>query len=209
MDRRAFLGTLGLLTAPLAAEAQPRANKQRIVVLSLSSPPEHARALEDGLRALGYVPGATITIEHRSAISEAPQLPVIAEEAIASRPDVIAAIGTTAALSARRVTRDIPIVTVAGDIVAAGLVANLGRPEGNVTGLSFFAVDLLLKRLEVLRAAARARGIEVREVLLARFEDVTPVFAQRRDSRETLILCSHLSSTLGRQRSVALPPSIV
>ncbi len=126
------------------------------------------------------------------------------------RPQIIVAIGTAAAIAAQQATKDLPIVAVTGDIVAAGLVANLGRPEGNVTGLSFFAVDLMLKRFDLLmelapqirrltvivespphptqikglaalRTNARKRGVEVLEAPLARAEDVKAVFVKLRE----------------------------
>jgi putative tryptophan/tyrosine transport system substrate-binding protein len=211
MDRRRFLLTslAGALAAPRAAEAQGLAGMPRIVVLSLSSPADHVRAFEEGLRTLAYIPGTTITIDHRSAEGHAARLPALARDAMGLHPQVIVAIGTTAATAAQQATKELPIVAVTGDIVAAGLVASMGRPEGNVTGLSFFAVDLMLKRfdllmelapqirrltvlvqspphqtqtkgLPILRSAARKRGVEVRESF-ARVEDVKEVFVKLRE----------------------------
>jgi len=215
----AVIFTFSLTLAPLVVEAQRLAGMPRIVVLSLSSPADHVRAFEEGLRALGYTPGTTITIDHRSAEGHAAKLPALARDALGLHPQVIVAIGTTAATAAQQATKDLPIVAVTGDIVAAGLVANMGRPEGNVTGLSFFAVDLMLKRfdllmelapqirrltilvqspphrtqttgLPVLRSAAGKRGVEVREVF-ARVEDVKAIFAKLREPTvEGLLLWS-------------------
>jgi putative ABC transport system substrate-binding protein len=168
------------------------------------------RAIEEGLRTLGYTPGTTIAIDHRSAKAAPAALTTLAREAVGLHPQVIVAIGATAAIAAQQATKDLPIVVVTGDIVAAGLVANLGRPEGNVTGLSFFAMDLILKRFDLLmelapqirrltvifesppnpiqakglvalRTAARKRRIEVREAPLAKVEDVKAVFAKLRE----------------------------
>jgi putative ABC transport system substrate-binding protein len=208
---------LGLVLAPFVADAQQSAGLPRIVVLSLSSPPDHARALEESLRALGYVPGKTIAIDHRSAEARAATLPALATEAVVLQPRIIVAIGTTAAIAARRATKEVPIVTVAGDVTAAGLVANLRRPEANVTGLSFFNVDLMLKRFELLmelapqvrrltvfsqspatptqakaidalRPAARKRGVEVREVPLADVEEMKAALARLRRSAMDAVL---------------------
>jgi putative ABC transport system substrate-binding protein len=218
ISRRVLLGTLTLL-APLAAVAQQRASPPRIVVLSLSSPPDVVRALEEGLRTFGHIPGATITIDHRSAEAHAVALAALATEAVALHPQAIVAIGATAAIAARKATTDVPIVTVTGDITAAGLVANLRRPEGNVTGLSFFNVDLTVKRFEVLmelapqvrrlavlaqspptptltkalsalRATAKTRGVEVREVPVARAEEVKATFARLREQAVDAVLLS-------------------
>jgi len=124
------------------------------MVFSLSSPPDHVRAFEEGLRALGYTPGTTIVVDQRSAEGRAATLPALAREVVALHPQVIVAIGTTAAIAAQQATKDLPIVAVTGDIVAAGLVGNLARSEGNVTGLSFFAGDLMLKRFDLLMELA-------------------------------------------------------
>jgi putative ABC transport system substrate-binding protein len=177
------------------------------------------RAFEESMRTLGYIPGATIAIDYRSAEARASTLPAVTREAVGLRPQVIVAIGTTAAIAARQATTDIPIVAVTGDITAAGLVVNLRRPEGNVTGLSFFNVDLTLKRFEVLmelapqirrlavlvqspptptlttalaalRATAQKRAVEVREVPLTRFEEVKAAFARLREQAVDGVLLS-------------------
>ena len=77
-------------------------------------------AFEDGLRTLGHVPGATITIEYRSAEARAPTLPAMAMEAVGLHPQIIVAIGTTAAIAARQATANIPIVTVSGTLRSPG-----------------------------------------------------------------------------------------
>ena len=211
---------VSLMLAPLAVEAQRIAGIPRIVVLSLSSPDDQIRAFEEGLRTLGYTPGVTIAIDHRSAKAARAALATLAREAVGLRPQVIVAIGSTAAIAAQQATKDLPIVAVTGDIVAAGLVANLSRPEGNVTGLSFFGMELMLKRFDLLmelapqirrltvvlesppnptqskglaalRTAARKRRVEVREAPLAKADDVKAVFAKLRESSvDGLILLS-------------------
>jgi ABC-type uncharacterized transport system substrate-binding protein len=92
ISRRVLLGALTLaILPPSAAGALPR-----IVVLSLSSPPDDARAFEEGLRTLGHAPGTTVAIDHRSAEGRAATLPTLAREAVGLHPQVIVAIGTTA-----------------------------------------------------------------------------------------------------------------
>jgi putative ABC transport system substrate-binding protein len=77
-------------------------------------------------------------------------LPALAAEAVSLSPNAIVAVGTKAAKAAQQSTSDIPIVAVSGDLVTPGLVKNISRPEGNITGFSFFTMELAVKRLELL-----------------------------------------------------------
>jgi putative tryptophan/tyrosine transport system substrate-binding protein len=106
------------------------------------------------LRDLGYVPGRTITIDFRCH-PKAQDMRVIAAEAVKARADVIV-VGTPAmAMAARTVTGEVPIVCGScGDPIENGLVANLARPGGNVTGLASLSAELMGKRLEVARELA-------------------------------------------------------
>jgi putative ABC transport system substrate-binding protein len=158
MDRLTFIGTLagGLLTAPLAAGAQQAANIARIGYLAgnLASNPHQREAFLEGLRDLGYVEGRNVVIEYRDAEGKFERLPALAAELVALKVDVILVPGTPHALAAKHATRALPIV-LAGvpDPVTSGLVTNLARPGGNITGLSNLAPDLVGKRLEQLRQA--------------------------------------------------------
>ena len=156
MDRRAFIGTLtgGLLAAPLAAEAQPAAKIARIgfLALNIAAAPHLREAFRQGLRDLGYVEGHNVVIEYRDAAGKPERLPALAAELVALKVDVILAVGEPHALAAKQATKTIPIVfAVAADPVASGLVTNLARPGGNVTGLSSVGPDLVGKRLELLK----------------------------------------------------------
>ena len=158
MDRRAFIGTLagGLLTAPLAAEAQEAAKVARIGYLTgnLAASPHVVEAFLQGLGDLGYVEGRNVVIEYRSADGQLNRLPALAAELVALKVDVIVAPGTPAALAAKQATRTLPIVfPVAVDPVQSGLVTSLARPGGNVTGLSAVAAELVGKCLEQLKQA--------------------------------------------------------
>jgi putative ABC transport system substrate-binding protein len=158
MERRTFLGTLGLsvLAAPLAAEAQPAAKVARIGYLagSLAARPHLQEAFRQGLRDLGYVEGRNVVIEYRDAEGNFERLPALAAELVALKVAVILAPTTLAALAAKQATRTLPIVfTVAADPVTSGLVNSLARPGGNVTGLSILAPELVGKRLELLKQA--------------------------------------------------------
>ena len=158
MNRRTFVGTLalGLLAAPLAAEAQQPAKVARIGYLapSLAANPQNHEAFRQGLRDLGYVEGGNVVLEYRDAEGKPERFPALAAELVALKVDVIVAPTTLAAVAAEQATRTIPIVfATAGDPVTSGLVISLARPGGNVTGLSILAPELVGKRLELLTQA--------------------------------------------------------
>jgi putative tryptophan/tyrosine transport system substrate-binding protein len=159
MNRRSFVGTLGLglLAAPLAAEAQQAAKIARIgyLVTSLAARPHLQEAFRQGLRDLGYVEGRNVVIEYRDAEGKFERLPALAAELVALKVDVIvAADGTPPALAAKRATSTLPIVFAAvADPVTSGLVTSLARPGGNVTGLSLLTTELVGKCLEQLKQA--------------------------------------------------------
>jgi ABC-type uncharacterized transport system substrate-binding protein len=155
MDRRAFISnvTLGLLAAPLAAEAQQRPKTARIGFLSLSSGPTPTMDISPGLRELGWIEGQNIAVEYRWAANREDQLPALAGELVRLKVDVIVTSSTPAAQAAKRATTTIPIVvTFVADPVGSGLVASLARPGGNITGLTTLARGLIAKRLELLKA---------------------------------------------------------
>jgi len=158
MDRRSFIGTLagGLLAAPLAAEAQQVAKVARIGYLAtnLVANPHLPEAFRQGLRDLGYVEGRNVVIEYRSA-EGIERIPALAAELVALKVDVIFVGGSTrVTLAAMQATKTIPIVfTGVGDPVTSGLVTNLARPGGNVTGLSGLGPELVGKCLELLTQA--------------------------------------------------------
>jgi len=156
MERRAFLGALGLLAAPRAAEAQPAARVPRIgwLPVNLASAPHTLEPFRQGLRDLGYVEGRNLVIETRDARGKLERLPALAAELVALKVDIIVAPGTPQALAAKNATRTIPIVFVgATDPVTDGLVSSLARPGGNATGSSNLAPELVGKRLEQLKQA--------------------------------------------------------
>jgi ABC-type uncharacterized transport system substrate-binding protein len=156
MDRRAFLGALGLLTTPLVAAAQSAGKVPRIGVLGPRTASDGARYLEPfrrGMRDLGWVEGKNILIEYRWAEGRSERIPELAAELVRLNVDVIFAGTTAMTVAAWKATKTIPIVmATGGDPVAIGLVASLARPGGNVTGLSF-SVDseTFAKQLELLK----------------------------------------------------------
>ena len=123
-----------------SAEAQPAGKIHRISFLGLT-PGEDTTSMKpllERLHELGYREGRNMTFEYRSAEGRPERLPHLATEQVGARPDVlIAGFGTLTAQAAKVATTTIPIVfTLVGDPVGAGLVASLGRPGGNATGLS-------------------------------------------------------------------------
>jgi putative ABC transport system substrate-binding protein len=154
VDRRAFISgaTLGLLAAPLAAQAQQAAKVYRIGFLSQGQPVEvRFEALQQGLRERGYVEGRNLVWELRSTDS-LDQLPQFAEELVRLRVDVIVARSSSGASAAKRATTSIPIVFVpVADPVELALVRTLGRPGGNLTGLAVNASELAGKRVQLLK----------------------------------------------------------
>ena len=109
-------------------------------------------AFYQGLNETGYIDGRNVAVEFRWADGQYDRLPAMADELVQRKVAVIAAIsGAPAGLAAKSATTSIPIVfAIGGDPVAPGLVTNLSRPAGNVTGVTFFTSPLAAKRLGLL-----------------------------------------------------------
>jgi putative ABC transport system substrate-binding protein len=154
MKRREFIALLGGAAAwPLAARAQ-QARVWRIGYLGMgalqNSP--FIEAIQEGLRALGYVEGQNLVLDMRSAEGNLERLPALMQELIAARPDVITVATSSVVTVAKRATSTIPIVMLAvTDPVGSGVVDSLARPGGNVTGISHMSLDVTAKALEILR----------------------------------------------------------
>jgi putative ABC transport system substrate-binding protein len=147
----------GALTAPFASFAQQPAKVPRVGVLGAGSPygwVPMVEALRAGLGDLGYVEGQNINIDYRWADGQYDRLPELVAELIRLKVDVIVSHATAGIAAAKRATTTIPIVMASiGDPVVAGLVTNLSRPGGNITGLSFFTSEIGGKRLELMKEA--------------------------------------------------------
>jgi putative tryptophan/tyrosine transport system substrate-binding protein len=147
--RREFITLLGGAAAawPLGARAQQPAMP---VVGFLPSRPYFMTAFRQGLKEAGFIEGQEVAIEYRSAEDQT-RVPLLVADLL--RRQVALIVGNTpSALAAKAATTTVPIVFVTGgDPVRDGLVANLNRPGGNVTGVSFISADLGAKQLGVLR----------------------------------------------------------
>jgi putative ABC transport system substrate-binding protein len=146
---------MGLLGEPLTAEAQPAGGPWRIGFLGALSAAGYASqlsALRAGLRDLGYDEGRNLVIDYRWAQGKYDRLPDLAAELVRAKVELIVTHGTPGSRAAMQTTATVPIVmAVVGDPVETGLVSSLARPDKNATGLTFFNVELVAKRLELLR----------------------------------------------------------
>jgi ABC-type uncharacterized transport system substrate-binding protein len=159
IGRRQLIVTLGggAVAWPLAARAQQAKKIPRIGVLLFGTPDTDPNlgAFLRGLRDLGYIESQNIVFEYRYAEGKPERLRGLAGELVATKPDLIFALGGDVAPSARVATNTIPIVVaVSNDPVQAGLVASLARPGGHITGVTFVSSDLAGKRLQFLREFA-------------------------------------------------------
>ena len=154
LKRREFSALLGAAAAlPLAARAQT--SLPVVGYLSTRSSGEAryvTAAFTDGLKEAGYAEGENVAIEFAWAGLQYDRLPRLASDLVRRHVTVIAAVGGAhSGIAAKAATKTIPIVFVsAGDPVTFGLVDNLSRPGGNVTGISMVTVALAPKRLELL-----------------------------------------------------------
>jgi len=207
--RRTFINLLGGAAAswPIVARAQQTAMPVIGYLHFASLRPPFASQLDAfrrGLTESGYVEGQNVAIEYRWGEGRYDRLPTLAADLVGRRVDILAAIGPPCARAAKNATSTIPIVfTVGTDPIADGLIDNLARPGGNLTGVSILAVDLTLKRFEVLselvpqarviallvnpnnanpwigdvREAARVRGIQLEIMKASTESEIDAAFA--------------------------------
>jgi putative tryptophan/tyrosine transport system substrate-binding protein len=232
----ALLG--GAATWSLAGAAQTSSKIARVGVIIGGTPAAGGHIFEafrQGLRQLGYVEGQTIALEVRWAEGRYERLPELVAELVRLKVDVLVVGNSPAALAAKNATRTIPIVMFAGDPVGLGLVASLARPGGNLTGLSYFNVELNSKRLELIKqlvpgltrvavlrnptvaihatfwqetaAAAEKLGVALQPIQVRGPEDFDAAFAAARDNAQALLAFDDAMTIAYRSRVVALAAS--
>jgi putative ABC transport system substrate-binding protein len=235
--RREFLGVLA--AAPAAWPLVGRAQQPMPVIgfLSAVSPGPFAQrlaAFRQGLNETGYVEGRNLAIESRWAEGQYDRLPALAADLVGRRVAVIVAYTDAAALAAKAATTTIPIVFVNGaDPVRGGIVPSLNRPSENITGVSFFGVDLAPKQLSMLhelvpnaaviaflvdqnvpdavaqvpamQEASRALGLQLVIVLARSASDIDTAFAAVVSERAgALVVGTGAMLTNRRQQIIAL-----
>lgn len=225
MKRREFISLLGAAAAssfvwPLAARAQQSGKLPTVGFLGSQGQSTQNRwtdAFVQRLRELGWIEGKTVAIEYRWAEGSGVRAAEAAAEFARLKVDVIVTNGTPMVAAAMRTTSVVPIVfAAAGDPVGTGLVASLGRPGGNVTGMSLQASDLAGKHIELLRevrpglkrlailvnvdsanaviqareakAAASTLGINAIVLEIRRADDIAPAFDAARGQADALFV---------------------
>jgi ABC-type uncharacterized transport system substrate-binding protein len=235
VKRRDVISLLGGVAAvwPLAARAQQSGKIYRVGLLSpIQVGPVDARrtTLVTVLAARGFVEDQNLVVVQQSADGRLERLDALAAELKAAKVDVIVTFGYPAALAAKKLTKDIPIVvTGAGDPVATGLVDGLARPGGNITGVTELSTELSAKRLEILRDAlpamarvamlwnaadlgmtlryraaedaARVLGVKVQTLGVREPDDFDHAFAEMtRERPDAILMVSDALTTLNRKR---------
>jgi putative ABC transport system substrate-binding protein len=235
MRRRDFIALFGtVLMAPGAAIAQTPGKVYRLALVSGGGlVPEtalYAKLLLGGLARLGYAPGQNLAFEGpRGAAGQPVQLPHLMEELKAAKVDAIAVIGYPTAVAAKAAGLPTVVAFGVGDPVATGLVLNLARPEGNITGISDVATTLSTKRLSLLKEllpklhrvamlwnkddlgmslrydasakAAAAMGVEVEAVGVREPDDFNEAFAvMDREPPDAILMVSDSLTVLNRKR---------
>ena len=196
IDRRTFLAGTGavLLAAPLAAEAQKSVKMARVGILGIGptpSPQELSKSVSTNpfwisMRELGWIDGQNMVVERRFGES-VDQLRTGAADLVRLKVDVLFVSSAGLAKILQLETKTIPIVVGRADenLVAAGLVASLASPGGNVTGSQLLNDDLIPKRLELLKALVS----NLSKVALLREDVTTSVLPQirARDGEEVAV----------------------
>jgi putative ABC transport system substrate-binding protein len=162
LKRREFVQLIG--TAAVAWPLAARAQQPAMPVVGFLDPGSAAgrtdavAVFRKGLAEAGFVEGRNVALEFRWAEGNYEQLPILAADLVSRRVNVIVTPGASAAaIAARKATSAIPIVFGVGtDPVKLGLVANLNRPDGNVTGVTFLIAEVSAKRMQLLRELAPA-----------------------------------------------------
>jgi putative tryptophan/tyrosine transport system substrate-binding protein len=157
MKRRDFIAGLTLPFFARNAWAQQGEKRHRVGILTPSTLQWPSAVFTQAMREFGYNERINLALLLRSAEGRLDRLPQLATELVRENVNVMVAVSTPGALAARAARRSIPVVmSLVADPVAAGLVTNLARPEGNLTGISNLGRQLTEKRLELLKEALPA-----------------------------------------------------
>jgi ABC-type uncharacterized transport system substrate-binding protein len=163
MDRRVFLGAITAGVVPILdivcglgrASAQKREATPHVGILTPTSSPTAKPlwdAFRESMKELGYVEGKSVVYEYRSAEGQLDRLPQLAAELVTIPVKVMVVANTPGNLAAKKATTTVPIVMVGvGDPVRVGLVSNLARPGGNITGFTNLSGEIAAKRLQLLK----------------------------------------------------------
>jgi len=214
MRRREFISFLVIsaLSWTPSAKAQSGRKNARVGVLwhagSAEQEREYLTVLVEAFADLGYIDGKNIEFLHKFPAEQIDRYPILGKELVDSHVDVIIAVSPAAALTLKRLTSTIPIVfVIMPDPIAAGLVASLSHPGGNLTGLSLLTIDLSGKFLALLKeavpnlssvalfvdpqysimqprmvpayaAATKTLGLSFRSVAISAPDAIEPAFAQ-------------------------------
>jgi putative ABC transport system substrate-binding protein len=231
IKRREFItllsGAAASVTLPLAVRAQQKLPTIGFLgTTTRSDASQWTTAFVQRLRDLGWIEGRTVLIEYRWADGRSERFAEIAAELVRLKVDIIVTLGV-AVLAAKQATSVIPIVfAIAADPVGSGLVTNLARPGGNVTGLSLQQTDVGSKRLELLRevipglrrlaimgnvgyrgsvlemgeveASARTLGLETVRSEIRRAEDIAPAFEALKGRADALYVAGDTLVTTNR-----------
>jgi len=234
MDRRAFLGTLAgsVLAAPLVAEAQPIPKVAFLCPGACSGLPNLVfdvdRAFLAGLERGGYVFGRNASLDVSAVGVGHNRLPEAARKLVQRKVDVVLTVGNEATRVAREATTSTPIVMLnVADAVDEGLIASLGRPGANVTGLSVPLAQIAAKRIEFLREinprltrvaalwhssldqhldrtarlqrVADSLGVQLSGFSIATFRDLDQAFGSTATRPDGLLLFDNVTAALGRE----------
>jgi len=162
MRRREFITLVGgaMVALPLAALAQQPGRTYRLGCLFPGRVQERYDAFFESARRHGFIEGQNLTVDYRDFSQHFDLLSTWADELSKSRVDVIAAVGDLAIRTVQNATKKIPILAMTDDMVGAGLVNSMARPDGNTTGVSMLGTELDGKRQELLiEAVLGVRGM--------------------------------------------------
>lgn len=155
VSRRDVLAVAAAACVPAITRAQPARKPLKLAWFSggtLKDQQPYVEAFRKGMRDLGYVEGRDFSMEYFWRGETIKPFGWLARDVVSSKPDVIMATCEITGDAAKKATQSIPIVlTASSDPVTHGLVSSLGRPGGNVTGISLSLLDVSIKRVEMLK----------------------------------------------------------